>query len=308
MRLLSASPFHRPPLPNLERKSGWVRTLAATGRLSVSEGRIAVAVRTTCDLDLPVFSLVSLADNGGQDYRLINAKGLGKLGSADEWREAGIRPAIRSTGISAFAFRIRALWSVWAEGWKETLDCFDKQLEVQVTDILTRRTRLQLMYDDSNLAVSELYFFISQLLRFASVWIRESVDDLHDFVLQLQDQHFSPAEKTHSPHASFLPDSPEAQRAAIEVFRQNWQSVMSHQQKLADDLLDRIAKKQEEVSSLREGIFTATAVSEATKSKQLNHYILVFTVVTIFYLPLSFVAVSQLRTLLYCSPSAPGSR
>ncbi len=40
-------------------------------------------------------------------------------------------------------------------------------------------------------------------------------------------------------------------------------------------------------------LFTATAVSEATKSKQLNHYIIVFTVVTIFYLPLSFVAVSS---------------
>jgi hypothetical protein len=186
------------------------------------------------------------------------------------------------------------------------------------------------MYDDSNLAVSELYFFISQLLRFASVWIRESVDDLHDFVRKLEDHHFSPANKTRHPHASFLPDTPEAQRAAIEVFRQNWASVTTHQQKLADILLDRIAKKQEEVNSLREGvsimqppgargsehtdqdqcqqIFTATAVSEATKSKQLNHYILVFTVVTIFYLPLSFVAVSQLRTLLSCSQSAPRSR
>jgi hypothetical protein len=39
-------------------------------------------------------------------------------------------------------------------------------------------------------------------------------------------------------------------------------------------------------------------VSEATKSKQLNHYILVFTVVTIFYLPLSFVAVSAFPCLL----------
>ncbi|KAJ4293976.1 hypothetical protein N0V88_005490, partial [Collariella sp. IMI 366227] len=36
-------------------------------------------------------------------------------------------------------------------------------------------------------------------------------------------------------------------------------------------------------------LFTATAVSEATKAKQLNHYIFVFTVVTIFYLPLTFV-------------------
>ncbi|GAB1309885.1 hypothetical protein MFIFM68171_00095 [Madurella fahalii] len=31
-------------------------------------------------------------------------------------------------------------------------------------------------------------------------------------------------------------------------------------------------------------------MAEAAKSSQLNHYILVFTVVTIFYLPLSFIA------------------
>lgn len=47
-------------------------------------------------------------------------------------------------------------------------------------------------------------------------------------------------------------------------------------------------------------IFTATSVSEAAKSSQLNHYILVFTVVTIFYLPLSFVAVSTVTALSCC--------
>ena len=36
-----------------------------------------------------------------------------------------------------------------------------------------------------------------------------------------------------------------------------------------------------------------TSVREAKKSTQLNHYIFVFTVVTIFYLPLSFIAVSR---------------
>jgi hypothetical protein len=133
MRFLNASPFHRPPFPILQRKSGWVRTLAESGRLAVSEGRIAVAVRTTCDLDLAVFSLLLLVDNGGQRYRFTNAKGPGELGSARQWLQAGIRPAIRSTGISAFAFRIRSLCSAWAEEWEQTLDCFDEELEVQVS-------------------------------------------------------------------------------------------------------------------------------------------------------------------------------
>ncbi|KAK0645440.1 hypothetical protein B0T16DRAFT_457473 [Cercophora newfieldiana] len=45
----------------------------------------------------------------------------------------------------------------------------------------------------------------------------------------------------------------------------------------------------EEAKSLRDGLFNATAVSEATKSTQLNHYHLVFTVATVVYLPLSFI-------------------
>lgn len=39
-------------------------------------------------------------------------------------------------------------------------------------------------------------------------------------------------------------------------------------------------------------MFNATSVNEATRSTSLNHYILVFTIVTIFYLPLSFTVVS----------------
>ena len=53
---------------------------------------------------------------------------------------------------------------------------------------------------------------------------------------------------------SFLPDSPQAQRAAIEVFRQNWDSVLSYQSRLADALLQRIEKTQAEVSSLRDAV------------------------------------------------------
>ncbi|KAK4162848.1 hypothetical protein QBC43DRAFT_355537 [Cladorrhinum sp. PSN259] len=57
------------------------------------------------------------------------------------------------------------------------------------------------------------------------------------------------------------------------------------------DLLDaRIDEEQKKIQRLRNTFFTSTAVNEATKSKQLNHCILVFTVVTVIYLPLSFVS------------------
>ncbi|KAG7286531.1 hypothetical protein NEMBOFW57_008842 [Staphylotrichum longicolle] len=198
--------------------------------------------------------------------------------------------SIRATAISAFALRLHALITLWSGEWMITLRQFESELDVRVTDILSRKKRRKLMYDDSDLAVSELYFFISQMLRFASEWIQESIDDLHALGKQIESKHFSPEAKKKDPEGSFLPDDPDAQTAVLDVFRQNWKSLTSTQRELADELLRRIKKMQEEVNSLREGLFTATAVSEATKSKQLNHYILVFTVVTIFYLPLSFVA------------------
>ncbi|KAK4235363.1 hypothetical protein C8A03DRAFT_17888 [Achaetomium macrosporum] len=261
MRLLTA----QTPRPNrlkgmrLSREGGSIKSLHHLGTFGVTEGRISVAVRTTCDLDLPVFSLVTLVDREKYDYQGVRS--FADLDSIDLWHRAGIRPVVRSTGISAFAMRVRSLSSLWAQRWTWMLNQLESELKVE-------------------------------LLRFASVWIRETIDDLRLLVRDLEDKHFSPPERILNPHASFLPESPEAQRAAIQVFKQNWETVLSYQQMRADQLLDRIAKKQEEVNSLREGIFTATAVREATKSKQLNHYILVFTVVTIFYLPLSFVAVS----------------
>lgn len=121
------------------------------------------------------------------------------------------------------------------------------------------------MYDDSNLGVSEFYFFISHLLRFASDWIRESTHDLRQLVQALEERHFTAATDMNSNRVSclFLPDSPEARHATIEIFRQNWEIVLSHQQKLADGLLDRVAKKQEEVKSLRDGVSYRMAVPDS---------------------------------------------
>jgi hypothetical protein len=127
---------------------------------------------------------------------------------------------------------------------------------LKVQDILVRQKRIRLMYDESDLVALELYFFMSQTLRFATLWIRESVSDLRTLVQHLEREYFSVEAKQHSSpaEASFLPDSPEAQRAAIEVFRQNWESVLSYQSRLADALLQRIEKKQAEVSSLRDAV------------------------------------------------------
>ncbi|CAJ2511760.1 Uu.00g073850.m01.CDS01 [Anthostomella pinea] len=76
----------------------------------------------------------------------------------------------------------------------------------------------------------------------------------------------------------------------MKVLEDNWSKVLLHHQNAETRLLGQIAKKTEGAESLRDGLFNATAVREATKGTHINEYILVFTVMTIIYLPLGFVA------------------
>ncbi|KEY71379.1 hypothetical protein S7711_11471 [Stachybotrys chartarum IBT 7711] len=217
-----------------------------------------------------------------------------RLHSVMEWKAANIRPWVRGNGVAAFAFRIHSWCGPWASEWGRLLDGIDNVSSVDLADILSHPKRLKIMFDDpgSEFALSEFYFAVLQLLRIAHDWIQESMDDLNTLVRTLEVDYMANVSKS-----SLLPGSSDLDQAATEVFRQNWEAVVSHQQRLAKELLNRIAKKQGEVSSLRDGLFNATSVSEATKSTQLNHYILVFTVVTIFYLPLSFVAEASVNYL-----------
>ncbi|KAF0641055.1 hypothetical protein FPSE5266_06821 [Fusarium pseudograminearum] len=54
----------------------------------------------------------------------------------------------------------------------------------------------------------------------------------------------------------------------------------------------RLRKKKEEINSLRDGLFNATSLRESTKAMALNQAIYVFTVVTVLFTPVSFLATS----------------
>ncbi|KAK4216872.1 hypothetical protein QBC37DRAFT_370528 [Rhypophila decipiens] len=138
-----------------------------------------------------------------------------------------------------------------------------------------------------------------QTLRIASEWIQESMDDLRHMVNDMDRLYLS--SQTPEGFPTFLPLDATKRDEFIRVYRSNWDRVLLRQHNMGLELLSRIAKKQEELKSLRDGLinclpatnqlFNATSINEAAKSTQLNHYILAFTVVTIFYLPLSFIAV-----------------
>ena len=97
--------------------------------LHVHEVRCSVALKSTWQFDLPVFSLITFADSftGIQD--------LGRLWDTEMWTAVGIRPCVRVTGLPAFAFRICSLLPEWEAQWSQTLDQVDAALHTKVREI-----------------------------------------------------------------------------------------------------------------------------------------------------------------------------
>ncbi|KAJ3529360.1 hypothetical protein NM208_g9794 [Fusarium decemcellulare] len=245
--------------------------------LRVAESRCSIGLKTTWGMDLPVFSLMTLSEFD------VPGASFGSL-------ENEVQPHARSTGVAAFALRISQTCHIWEQQWSIFLDGISALLndEMELKNILSSEERAKLMYDDPHATLSETYWAILQLLRKASDWIEESITNLRELVDIMERTFFSTSLQTDT--ITLLPPSEHSQKAAAAVFRQDWEVVLTKYHEKGQALLQRISQKKEVVENLREGLFNATAIQEAAKSKTLNHYIIVFTTVTIFYLPLSFVA------------------
>ncbi|GAB1311851.1 hypothetical protein MFIFM68171_02061 [Madurella fahalii] len=253
--------------------------------LDIHEIRYSVGLKTTWEFDLPVFTLITMTN------AFTRQEDLGELCDTNTWEAVNMRPSIRATGVAAFAFRIRSLLPGWADQWSRLLDQIDRVLSADLATILDPESRREIMVDGNVLRLLEFYPAVSQILRIAADWIQESMDDLRWMVDDMQRLYFSP--NTHGDSfATFLPSGLDvnSQDAAIAVFKQNWDSVKSYQQRLGKALLTRIARNRANTTLLTTKMFNATSVNEAKKSTQLNHYIFVFTVISIIYLPLSFIS------------------
>ncbi|KAK3363171.1 hypothetical protein B0T25DRAFT_491624 [Lasiosphaeria hispida] len=292
MRAFIALPLERPWErrlgPGLIRESGTLRDEKNARNLGILEVRYSVGLKTTWRLDFPVFSLITMTDT------TESLQGCGNLWGRNEWETAGIHPSVRATGTAAFAFRIQSLLPEWEAHWSRLIDNIGKLPNANLSSVLSQTHWHETMVDAADLGLPSFYSAVIQILRISADWIQESMDDLRQTVDDMERLYL--ASTADGQFATFLPPESKARDAATKVFKQNWESVILQQQRLGNALLVRIAKKMEETKSLRDSFFNATTVSEARKSTQVNHYILVFTVVTVFYLPLSFVAVHPRQT------------
>ncbi|KAH6641214.1 hypothetical protein F5144DRAFT_562857 [Chaetomium tenue] len=134
------------------------------------------------------------------------------------------------------------------------------------------------MLSDS-LAHSKLYFQLLHLLRIMPLWIRETKYDLEKLRHECNITICNPIQG--ADHHPFL--------RYAGLVHQNWDAMMFHFHELESELCRRIDAKTDEIRGLRDGLFNASSLLEAHKATSMNRSIIIFTTITIFYLPLGFV-------------------
>ncbi|QGI86870.1 hypothetical protein CEK25_013599 [Fusarium fujikuroi] len=169
-----------------------------------------------------------------------------------------------------YLLEICRVFKMCMDAWEETLSTIDKLVLVKLEDLDNLERVEELMFDNS-FKRSRDYFVALQILRIIDEWLDEvqsTVDDMSkDHVLlkaSMWDHDYT----------------------SNRFFGVAVRYVNEH----ATATKSRIQKKQEEINSLRDGLFNATSLRESTKAMALNQAIYVFTVVTVLFTPVSFLA------------------
>ncbi|KAK2034148.1 hypothetical protein LX32DRAFT_724632 [Colletotrichum zoysiae] len=195
----------------------------------------------------------------------------------DGWKAE--HPSRLLTGITAFQVRMYWATDSWATGWKETLDKLSAAVSVTPESIEGEKQLEGLMYDP-DLKRTRTYFKVLQILRIFSDIIETANVDFESFSDECSTKSYESIRD-----GCFW-------RSAEEelVLNHNWAVVKAFHKERTKKLLLQTSAMSREIESLRDGLFNAQSVKEAQKSRELNKIMMVFTVVTIVFLPPSFVA------------------
>ncbi|KAM7208191.1 hypothetical protein V8F20_001471 [Naviculisporaceae sp. PSN 640] len=214
---------------------------------------------------LPHFTILLIGE-------LRDSKGYDAPPDVMEWEERGFTARGERSGFMLFQSALHALLVWWEKEWSACLDMVDGCVRVKLFDVLggpNSGNTENFMFDNS-FQKSRVYFQALQALRIFSESIQETGRHLHLLSAHLE-----------SSPRQWLGD---------ENIQNNWKIVTSFQAEAEERLLRRIGEKTEEIKSLRDGLFNATSLLEASRSTTMNRYVIIFTIVTVIYLPPSFVA------------------
>ncbi|KAK4221726.1 hypothetical protein QBC38DRAFT_376618, partial [Podospora fimiseda] len=175
-----------------------------------------------------------------------------------------------------FQLSIIKLLKQWEERWIMTLKKIDSALELSLKLSLKKSNVEKFMFDDS-FDPSKSYFIVLHILRTASDMVNEALADRKEL---------------HNAWQSVF-----ALRYGIEFCAEdlkaidyNWNVVFDLITALTNRIQGQIDRNTKEVKSLRDGMFNTTSLKEATNGLTLNKAVYIFTTVTVFCTPISFLA------------------
>ncbi|KAH7214331.1 hypothetical protein BKA60DRAFT_650016 [Fusarium oxysporum] len=160
--------------------------------------------------------------------------------------------------------------AICMDAWGQTLDIIDELVHVKLDDF-DSDTRVEDLMFDNSFKRSKDYFVALQLLRIVDEWLDEVQSTVEDMVK--------------NPNVTDTSMWVDRSRASCDV-------AVRYVNEHATAAQSRVRKKREEINSLRDGLFNATSLRESTKAMALNQAIYVFTVVTVLFTPVSFLASS----------------
>ncbi|KAK0619118.1 hypothetical protein B0T14DRAFT_431992 [Immersiella caudata] len=138
---------------------------------------------------------------------------------------------------------------------------------------------------DSSFERSRIYFKTLQVLRIFSQAVKSTRRAVHDLAPDRMPKMFTVRTAMARPFIH-----PRSIATEDKTLMANWKILWSYYLESEKQLLQRIAEKTEEIKSLRDGLFNATSLREASRSTTMNRYVIVFTIVTVLYLPPSLIA------------------
>ncbi|KAF5970889.1 hypothetical protein FCOIX_10112 [Fusarium coicis] len=150
------------------------------------------------------------------------------------------------------------------DAWGKTLDIIDELVYIKLGDLDNVKRVEELMFD-SSFDRSRDYFVALQILRIIDEWL----DEVRSTI---QDMSKSPT---------------------FEEVEGYFSTTIGYVNDHATTVQYRVRDKREEIISLRDGLFNATSLRGSTKAMALNQAIYVFTVVTVLFTPVSFLALTK---------------
>ncbi|KAK3296687.1 uncharacterized protein B0H64DRAFT_390089 [Chaetomium fimeti] len=266
------------PYVRCHRESGEFPALPGAPTTSFTERRMSVLCRWSEFNDELSFTIVLLGD-----FQSVKQEAQGSNDLFTDWKDRHFTAQGKNAGYHMLQSAVHRTLISWEKEWSQCLDVLGDTVNTNLHDILSDETSNRLMFDTSY-ARSRVYFKTLEMLRIFGDTIRETGRDLQEMDPErlLQGSFLRAGWDARY----FLRDDPATDKALWK----NWRILSEFQKGAEERLMRRITEKTEEIKSLRDGLFNATSLREAARSTTMNRYVIVFTVVTVLYLPPSLTS------------------